>query len=182
MTGTDLYLGTDYSGQVVVIDKGNGEARVLVNEENYALAPLGVRGDVVMVSAKRTRGTTKYEIWGIDKETGKRLWSYSLGESEALEDHPGLIAEGDSIWMTHLTEAGLVVLWVRSAPHQVVLETLNPADGVSGGPKTLGLDFDTPFLGSVELLGWTQDTAWLMLENTVLGVDTRAGTIAYRWP
>jgi len=32
------------------------------------------------------------------------------------------------------------------------------------------------------VIGWTRDIAWLLIENGVVGADTAAGDIVYRWP
>jgi LSD1 subclass zinc finger protein len=183
LTDKDLYLSND--GNVLAVGTDKGESRSLADEADYDLVPLAVQDNVLLVRAKRTRGTTQYEIWGLDPQTGQHLWEHSLEQAAPLDppdESSGLISEGDSVWTWHVTSAGLIVLQIHSAPHQVILETLNVETGVSSGQKTVALNFDTPFLGPPQVFGWTPDAVWLVVEDTVLGVDASAGKIFYRWP
>ena len=52
----------------------NGKVTEMLTDPDYELRPLAAQGDVLLVRALRTRGTRRFELWGVDVASGKKLW------------------------------------------------------------------------------------------------------------
>ncbi len=172
------------SGQNLLIsaDAESGAVRVLYPpDDDYSdVKLLDERAGVVYVSAIRTRGTRRSELWAIDVTSGERLWDLKF-DSEGGEIRPdgytGLIAAGDDEvgWTVNVTDAGVRLLSLTGKPSfQINVETLGLRDGVSAGKKTIALTGDYTLL-SPGLFGWRGDVAWLSLSSDVIAIDTAKG-------
>ncbi|MFN3742559.1 MAG: hypothetical protein ACK4VW_07820, partial [Anaerolineales bacterium] len=65
----------DIAEQVSKIEKEADEVRrILIDDPNYELAPVAESGGTLIVLAERTRGSTRYELWGVAVSTGERRW------------------------------------------------------------------------------------------------------------
>lgn len=172
------------SGQNVLIaaDAESGALRVLFPpDDDYSdLQLLDEREGALFVSAIRTRGTRRSELWAIDVKSGERLWDLKF-DSEGGEIRPdgytGLIAAGDDEigWTVHVTNSGVRLLRLTGKPSfQIEVETLRLRDGVSAGKKTIALTGDYTLL-SPGLFGWRDEVAWLSLSSDVIAIDTAKG-------
>lgn len=168
--------------QIIAADAESGALRVLYPpDEDYAdVKLLDERSGVVFVSAVRTRGTRRSELWAIDIKSGERLWDLKF-DSEGGEIRPdgytGLIAAGDDEigWTVHVTDAGVRLLSLTGKPSfQIDVQTLGLRDGVSAGKKSIALTGDYTLL-SPGLFGWRGDVAWLSLSSDVIAIDAARG-------
>ena len=185
-----IYVGGD--DQVVALDAATGKARNLVpKSEDYAkLRPLGEQDGVLVVRAVRTRGTPRFELWGIDTTTGNKLWDVKFGEGGPMQGNGpealvGLIGKDreDVAWTAQLTPAGLVLVRNAGKPEfQLSVETLNVKDGTSQGQKSIKLNVSSPFYSVPAVLGWRGDVAWLHLNNSYYAVDVRKVEIVQKIP
>ena len=169
---------------VYAVSKKDGKSRALINNADYEFVPLAIHTNTLIVRAKRTRGSTRYELWGVDIPSGKSLWQHPFTATEPLDEPDrmaGLIDRTDSGFTTHLTSAGLVIVTAKGEPHQLVLETLNPETGASTGEKTIGLNVSGSFYSVPDVAGWTNDTGYFVIEGQLYVVNLISGTTTYVW-
>lgn len=164
-----IYSG--YDGEVIAISTADGRLRQLANEEDYELTPLDRWQGILIVSARRTRGSSRYELWGLDAATGEQRWRYLI-QAEAKMGGP---SSGGS-WAARLTSRGLVVLQVLPEPPRAVLETVDPRTGVGGGQVSASLED-----ADLESVVWSDDAAWLEV-RTLVAVELATGKILFTWP
>ena len=72
MTDSSLYFSN--GNDLMAVDKSAGSMRVLLTNPDYNLLPLVVAGDKLIVRARRTRGTERFELWGVEAASGKQAW------------------------------------------------------------------------------------------------------------
>jgi hypothetical protein len=68
----------DLDGVIMAIDRQGGEVFRLLAEPDYELAPLGATEEMLALHARRTRGSERNEIWGVDVEGGATIWKREL--------------------------------------------------------------------------------------------------------
>lgn len=170
-----LYLST--SGMVAAVDTAQGQLRQLADEQDYELSPLTAQNGIVVVLAKRTRGTERYELWGLDSASGERRWQYVLQAKDLLAPNGWT---DDGAWTWQLTPQGLALFQLLPEPNRLVVETLSLQDGVSKGQQTISLGGDSTLF--VNTLGWVNGKEWLIIEGKVQAIDPAAGAVAYTWP
>jgi hypothetical protein len=78
-----VYFGID--GSLTRINKKDGEIHGIVTVENYDLVPLLEGEGILLVRAKRTLGSTRFELWGMDVDSGEVLWQKQMPNSEPID-------------------------------------------------------------------------------------------------
>jgi outer membrane protein assembly factor BamB len=140
LTDSSLYFSN--GNELLVVDKSAGAMKVLLTEPDYYLLPMAVAGDNLIVRARRTRGTERFELWGVDATSGDKSWNLDMQDSAPIDppdEMIGLIKDTEPGWTWKLVPSGLVVIMFQAEPNQLVLETFNPADGTSAGKQTINL-------------------------------------------
>jgi len=150
---------------------------------------VAVQDNLLIVRARRTRGSTRYSLWALDKTTGERKWEFDMGTDLPLDPpggNTGIIDDETSVWTLHPMPDGLMVLRFRRAAddvsHAIFVETLDWQTGASGGQRRIPLGVQTIILSAPAIVGWANDTLWFSIEQVMMGLDTTSGQINYRWP
>ena len=173
ITESDLYFCN--TGDLIKINKSSGEERILTSTPNYSLMPLAQSGDILIARAKRTKGTTKYELWGVNVETGAILWQKEMKDAEPIDppdEMVGLIDDSDWGWTGHLSEEGLVLLTFSGEPNQVMIETIDVVDGTSLQVDTLPLkNVGGDFYGIPSVIYWQGSVGYFDLEYDLYSID-----------
>jgi outer membrane protein assembly factor BamB len=168
----DTIYGSD-AGVIVTVDTATGELHQLSDSADHDLVPLAVHEDTLVASAKRTRGSKRYELWGLDTTTGTRRWQIILEEDGLLEESGSW---HDPAWTAHLTREGLTVLHLLDEPPRLIVETIDPQTGTSKGKATNDLDDDY-----WDAAIWANDTVWLVTRK-LHAVDLSTGQVLLSWP
>ncbi|MFH2102355.1 MAG: PQQ-binding-like beta-propeller repeat protein [Chloroflexota bacterium] len=178
-----LYFSDE--NRIYSIDKGAGIVQLLLEEQDYEFHPLSVSADVLVIRARRTRGSERFELWGLDAVTGGRLWQHDLGSSLPLDppdEIVGLIDEDDSGWTWRQTPQGLLLLDFRAEPNRLVLTTLDPADGSNLGEMTVPFEtISMDFFSAPDIIGWSGQVVYLILNTHVYVLDITSGELLLRY-
>lgn len=170
LTADAIYIGGD---GILALSAADGSLRKVAADTDYELSPLEVQDGRLVALAKRTRGSRRYEIWGLDVATGARLWQYVLQGDDRRE---GPNDSGD--WAGWLGGGGFVVVEEREDPDELRIFVLNLADGAV--LRETSVNQARPGL-SWRGLARTADVAWLTTQQ-VYALDLRTGDMLYIWP
>ena len=177
MTDSSLYFSN--GNDILAVNKSTGEMKVLLTNPDYELLPLAVAGDKLIVRARRTRGTERFELWGVDATSGDQAWQMDMQGSSPIDppnEMSGLIDDTGSGWTWKLVPSGLVVIKFQAKPNQLVLEIFNPADGTSQGKQTLALNkVSGDFYSIPTVIGWQGSLVYLSLESNIYALDVTTG-------
>jgi hypothetical protein len=172
LSGDRIY--GSYSGRVFAIDIEAGTLDLLVDEQDYELAVQGEQDGILVALARRQRGSTRYELWGIDADSGHVPWKYIPQDEEPIEEAGGWAADEAFAW--HLTRDGLAVLHVLAEPPTLIVSTLDIKTGEETILGTASLD-DDYWAG----LAWSDTTAWLTIRKVYV-IDLVSGKVISTWP
>ena len=154
---------------------------VLMNNPDYETVLLALAGDKLIVRARRTRGTERFELWGVDTASGTPAWQMAMQGSSPIDppdEMAGLIDDTGSAWTWKLTATGLVVMKFQAKPNQLILQTFNPVDGISLGSQTIALGrISGDFYESPTFIGWQGDVAYFSLESNIYSLDVTTGKL-----
>lgn len=179
LTSDSMYFGN--AGELVQVRKIDGEIKALLNEADFSVYPLAQSGDTLLVRAKRTRGTTRFELWGVNADTGTLTWQRSLQNAEPLEppdEMAGLIDDSGWGWTWHLSDAGLVLLTFAGEPNQVTIETLDPSNGTVRTKQVIAIKQIAGDFYSIPLvIAWQGSTVILDIDNHLFSLDTLTGKV-----
>ena len=182
--GTLFY---DQGSQLRSIDAATGrKVQTLDDTQNYQLMPLLVSGQRLVAVAKRTQGTTRFELWGYDLTAGKNLWKHPL-PSQPIDgpyQMSGLLDKDSPGFTTLQTPAGLWLITFQATPNQVALAQVNLDTGEQSGQKTLSLPTDTniDFYDVPARLDSQDHLAWFFAMDGIYVVDPATGAFRYRLP
>ncbi len=179
LTNSAIYFQS--GSQLLAVDKVSGTVRTLLSNDDYEFMPLAVSGDTLIARARRTRGTERFELWGVDAGSGSKKWSLELENTKPLDppnELVGLVDEDESGWAWRLAPTGLLLLDFQAVPNQLVLTTINPADGSKTSEIAVPLENDgSEFYSVPTVVGWWNQMVYFILDTQVYAVDTISGEI-----
>lgn len=165
-----LYLST--GKQIVLVDP-QGAARPLIESEDYSLEPLEARGDALLVLASRTRGSSRLELWLVDRQGGARRWSRVLTADNPLS---GPYDSGN--FAAHLLGDAVALIERRGEPAQIQIELLSLENGTS--VVSLPIQVADPE-NDIRGVAWGSRMAWAAIDE-LYGVSLEDGSTRSRWP
>jgi outer membrane protein assembly factor BamB/DNA-directed RNA polymerase subunit RPC12/RpoP len=184
MAGSRFYFNDEHN--LYVVDKQTGAVQLLVNDPDYEMLPLMLSGKNLVVRARRTLGSERFELWGLDATDGTRLWQMNLKGSAPLDppnELGGMIDSTDSGWTWHSTEAGLLLLTFQAEPNQMTLQTINSADGTVQAENTVELkEPSSDFYIVPELIGWRGNWLYFSLETDLYVLDISTRKVSMQYP
>ncbi len=178
LTGERLFIVNDHGARSFEIS--DGASRQLVADEDYNFLPLGERDGVLVVLAERTRGTRRWEIWGVDTELGNVKWKFVPENAERINSFSGTLT-GDAGWTAGLTPGGLTLAVIVPDSRTLLLQTIPLQSGTASAPVSVALQESlTGFL--VNMAGWHGSRLWLVVGTDLYQVDTASGMVEYLFP
>ncbi|MFB0535327.1 MAG: PQQ-binding-like beta-propeller repeat protein [Anaerolineae bacterium] len=166
-----LYLDT-YNGLFgISLNSGQTESLVREIDPDYDVTLLAERGERIIAWARRTRGSSKYELWGL-YPTGERIWRHEMQVDDLYGMDSGT-AEG----AYHLTPNGMVVIQILDEPEQVLVEMLDPQTGQVTHQSTAEIEY-----ASLYAAVWSSHYAYLTVYGDLYAVDLETGEVALDWP
>jgi hypothetical protein len=151
---------------------------------DYEPIPLAQAGERLIVRVKRTRGTTKFGLWGMDPASGEKIWERLFATGEPLDPPDkasGLVDSDQSVWTFRMGDGRMTVLEFQAQPNQLRLTTLDPQTGDATDEKLMKLNIADDYFVP-EILGWRDPMVWVVLDSKIAGIDIGAGKIKYSYP
>jgi hypothetical protein len=178
LTGDSLYIGV--SGGAYAVDLATGTFRVLYEDADYDFNPIGARDGVLVLRAERTRGTRRWEIWGLDASLGNVKWTFLPTARDYFDSVSSPLYEwGD--WTAGITSNGLTVVQMYDEPARAVFQTIPLQSGTASTP--VNYNFSSSIGGHwVGILGWRGNEFWVVESTNLFVVDVTNGQSVGRWP
>lgn len=167
--GDTLYLG---DGDLIYA-VGPQERRLLLEAEGYDIRAVAANETALLVVAKRTRGSSRYELWALDRASGERRWGRVLVADDPAE-YPGDYSD----FVVGLVGNTVVLVEQHEEPEQIIYELIGLTDGASRARAALAVkDPDSVIRGAT----WGRDHVFLSIDE-LYGVELSSGRTAYAWP
>jgi len=169
--------------QLLAVDKFNGTVQSLLANEDYDFVPLAMSDDTLLVRARRTRGSERFELWGLNPGSGEQLWQIDL-QGAAPIDPPnemvGLVDGTDTGWTWRLVPVGLILIKFQADPNQLVLDAINPTDGTLLSERSTALKQVTgDYYSAPKVIGWQDNLVYLSLDSKIYALDITTGEILF---
>ena len=175
---TDPALLAFDGSQVRFFARSNGAGHVLLADQDNKFTPLAGQNGVVALFATPSWDSHHPALWGIDAETGKRLWSAALPEMDAfgIRDNP----RENGVTMT---KHGIAVVQVVGEG-QIGVDLLDLKTGVSAGRSLLSME-STPgwfadFLSNLRIAD-DGERAWFTARGNLCSLDLATGKLEYQF-
>ena len=179
LTETTLYFSI--GSEIRATNKDTGEMMQIAPNEDFEIIPLVLKDDILIVRARRSRGTEKFELWGLKTSTGEKAWSIDLQGAKPIDppdEMAGLIDDTDWGWTWKLASGSLAILTFQGEPNQLTLETFNPADGSSLGKQASALKkVSGDFYSIPKMLGSVGNAVYFSLEANIYVLDAATGKL-----
>ena len=183
ITQTTLFFADEH--RLYAVDKQTGSVRTLLEDPDYELVPLMLSDENLLVRVRRTRGSERFELWGLNKDTGARLWEIVLEKSSPIDppnEMIGLIDGSEQGWSWHPVDDGFLLLDFEAEPNQLVITKVNTADGNHSSEITIPLkSVSGDFYSVPEIIGWRGPLMYLSLDSDLYIVDTSNGKILMKF-
>lgn len=162
--------------RVCSIARSSGASHVLLADNDHKFKPLAGRNGVVAMFATPSWDSHHPALWGVDAETGKRLWSVALPEMDSfgIRDNP----RENGVAMT---KHGIAVVQVVGEK-QIGVDLLDLKTGVSPGRSIVSMQ-STPgwfadFLSNLRIAD-DGERAWLTARGKMCSLDLATGKREY---
>jgi outer membrane protein assembly factor BamB len=182
IAGSTLYFA--YDNFLWATDTASGQTRLVAQALDYELLPLAQAGERLIVRVKRTRGTTKFGLWGMDPAGGEKIWEHLFATGVPLDPPDkasGLVDSDQSVWTFRMGDGRMTVLEFQAQPNLLRLTTLDPQNGNTTDEKTLKLNIEDDYFVPT-ILGWRDPIFWMEVDSKIVGIDIGAGKIQYSYP
>jgi outer membrane protein assembly factor BamB len=172
LLGHDTLYVNVYHGRLK-ISLATGQTENLPEPDpDYEFILLEEHEDILIGKARRTRGSTRHELWGL-KGVAERIWSYELGTDTLFG-----VDSGSADWTYRLTPDGIVVIQILDDPEpHISVVLLNPQNGQVIQQNEMSLKS-----ASLQGVAWDSDTAYMTLWGDVYAVDLATLAITPEWP
>ena len=174
-----MYLAIERAGLLWAVDLDNGEARQLAAEENYYLRPLFSQDGVLVVEAQRTRGSTRFEIWGLDRESGERKWQVIPTAEASLDLQSSSIMDADGGFTVQNIDGGMALVQVFDDPERLTFDLIDLQTGVTQSQASYGMPEET--ILTFEKIGWDGNTIWIYSDE-IYAFNGESGLREIKWP
>ncbi|MBN1811958.1 MAG: PQQ-binding-like beta-propeller repeat protein [Anaerolineae bacterium] len=170
--GRDTLYLDEYRGRLEV-SLSTGQIKYLGEPDpDYAFMLLEEHEDILIGKARRTRGSTRHELWGL-KGVAERIWSY---EMEAGTLHG--VDSGSGDWTYRFTPNGIAVIQVLDDPEpHISAVMLDPQNGQV--MRQSEVTVETAFL---EGAAWDSAYAYVTVWGDVYAIGLETMTIKVEWP
>jgi hypothetical protein len=141
-------------------------------DADYEFTLLEEHEGILIGKARRTRGSTRYELWGL-KGVAERIWSYEM-ETDTLLG----VDSGSADWAYRFTPDGIVLIQAPDASEaHISMVLLNPQNG-----QVIRQVETTIESASLEGVAWDGNTAYLTVQSNLYAIDLATLTITPEWP
>jgi hypothetical protein len=166
-----LYLNT-YNG-FFGMSLSTGETRRLADlDPDYDVTLLEEHEGVILAKARRTRGSTRHELWGLNT-FGRRTWRYGMQADTLIG-----VDSGSADWAYRFAPDGLIVIQVLDDPEEHISATmLDPETGEVLQDSELVND-----ARSLDGLAWDSAYGYLTVWGDLYTVDLQTLDIERAWP
>ncbi len=151
---------------VIRIDAQTGQAARIFEQERHEIRAALVSDDILVISAQPAFDRSKTALWGLNPDTGARMWQTGLKTRHAFDD-----------WALALYEDRLFLAQTQWEDGRALFDTLDPRTGVSAGQLSLPVE-----RADLNGLAFAQGVAWLNINNTLREVSMSDGRIQSTWP
>lgn len=174
-----IFISEQSGNQVWKVALQNGKADLFFQDENYSLTPLLIQDQTLVLEAKRNKGSTRYELWGIDANNGKRIWQIIPQAVEPMSANVSSIIDTDGVYDVHGIPGKLILMQAYDDPPKITFDSININSGVMSDQKTYFVSPQTIF--SLDLIGWQDGAVWLGLDD-ILVIDSNSAEKKIQWP
>ncbi len=183
LTEEHLFFGT--GNRLVAVDKQTGSLEVLMEDDENDLLPLAETDGTLVVRLRRTRGTEKFELRGLDAARGSMLWRVDMGDASPIDppdEMVGLIDEGYPGYTWHLGTSGLILVQFQAEPNQMLIQTIDPTDGNLLNEVTIPLKaVSGDFYSVPEVISWRGDLIYLSVDGSLYCINYMTGEVVFHF-
>ncbi|GAB4535820.1 MAG: hypothetical protein Fur0018_26260 [Anaerolineales bacterium] len=176
---TPQYLAFTKNNSLYAVELIGGDFHEQVLSQDYNIFPLSAADNGLLLQAGRKRGSRRSELWYVDSQTWKLLWTY-LPDAEAPLDTSLQVIPNTGQWYAVPTAKGVAVFQFFPDPFQVKMELVNTASGGLEQQQTLHVP--APPDAWMQFVAWEADEIWLSLTNHLVDLDTATNQVRLSWP
>ncbi|MFH2038113.1 MAG: PQQ-binding-like beta-propeller repeat protein [Chloroflexota bacterium] len=178
---TESHLIFNHEHRLYTINKHSGSMQILFDDPDYELIPLYLSGDNLLVRARRTRGTERFELWGINMTMGDRVWQMILDNSKPLDppdQYQSLLDIDEFAWTWHESPGGVLLLNFQAEPNQLVIKTISMTDGSITSEKIIPFkNISGDFYSAPSIIGWQGNLFYFSMDARLYVLDVITGEI-----
>jgi outer membrane protein assembly factor BamB len=174
-----LFLSSNNGNEIWKVNLLTGDAQEILNNEDYYIQAVIVQNDILIVEADRIKGSNRFELWGIDMNTNRRIWQYIPKAAVSMRANPSSIVDSSGFFTYNALTDQFVLLQAFDDPPILTFDLIDLKTGVSKSQTSYTLGEQTIF--SLDIIGWQNQVVWLDIDN-IIAFDSFTGQPLTQWP
>jgi len=178
---TDGQLIFANEGRLLAVDRQTGMLSPLLEEEDYEFIPLAAHDGGLLLRARWSRGSERFEL----RSLGGTPWVVDLGDSLPIDppdETIGLIDSGDSAYTWRVVGEKLVLIHFEADPHQLRIQRFDLQDGSLTDLQIVPLKgVSGDFYSIPSVIGWQEEWLFLSLDTRIYCVNVLTGEVLFRF-
>ena len=159
------------------VNLASGESTLFLQNEDYEFTPLSEQGDQLIVLARRTRGTEKFEIWPVNLQTREVGQTIAMGVGKLYDTNYETISKTDEfVWTWQVYNDVFYIVKFMVSPSQVSIDSYNLKTWAKTATQTLPLSkIGQDSYGLRSVIGWQRRYLFTLLETESYALDIEKG-------
>jgi outer membrane protein assembly factor BamB len=184
--GWDPYLITD---EMLYLTDGHnlhaislldGSYQTVHSDEDHNMIPLSEENGILLVLAERTRGTSKYSLWGFKPAAQSKLWEFTPSAEEIIDDIHLVVHDG-GIWGAYMAAGTPILIEAFQDPGEITFSRLDSEDGSIIDQNPVGIN-QNDYSYLLQVIDWQGERVALAVDSRILWIDAPTGTLLAGWP
>jgi outer membrane protein assembly factor BamB len=177
---TNQYLYLNGRNNIFAICLADGSYQTIYSNEDYSMTPLSENSHILLTQAQRTRGTTKYSLWGLDITTQSKEWEFTSTAGDIF-DEDSFVVYADGAWGLSPGTADPVVLEAFTDPGTITFFVLETATGAIASENSLIVNNNDNSYW-MQMIGGDGNHVYLIIDGQVWWVNAANGADLGVWP
>ncbi len=178
----DGYLVAGESEGALVFNTDEDRYIFIPAEEDIDLEALAVSGGsnhILLFKSTERRGTAQVSAAAYNL-SGERLWSVLPTAKNELSENSRIVSS--EAWFFMVGDEDLLLFEGADDPIRLTVEKFNLQTGVSQGAIPVALGEERSIIFYLYPIGVTGDTAWIMANQQIMGINLTDLTVRFSWP
>ena len=158
----------------------DGSYQTIYQDEDNNMTPIDEQDGFLLALAERTRGTSKYSLFGFDIATQSKLWEFHPA-AEDITDNGSFVVHDTGAWGVNLGTGKPIILEAFTDPGVITFSVLNSKDSSITDQNSLEVN-QNDYTYWMQIVDWQAEQLTLVVDARIWWINALTGEELATWP